>query len=614
MTNPNKHVIEYLDYYCSMVSAPEFGVLLKGDWGSGKTWFIRKYLEEKEIQSIYVSLYGIASFSEIEDEFFRQLHPKLSSKGMKLAGKILKGILKTTIKVDLDSDGKPDDTINSQIPDINLPDYLTNIDSYILIFDDLERCKIDIANILGYINHFVEHQGFKVIIIAHEDKLLERDEYKEIKEKLIGKTFSITPNLDSAIDDFIGKLTHTAASLFLIESKPLITEVYTLSDFKNLRILKQSLWDFERIYKVLPAKATDKDELVKRILALSLMFSLEVRIGALLPSDIHSLNLASVDLWCLSKKEITQKTPQQKLIEKYKPLDLYHPIPDESFWSDYLGKGTINQEVLIDSIDNSIFFLNNNTPNWVKLWHYFDLLDEEFDDVLEKVNKEYELKEFDSIGVIKHVVGLFLRLSEVELYSQRKDQILASAKQYVDGLKATIMSIEKTNGFEDSISYSGLGFHGNELPEYKEFCNYVREVQLQEKQERMPNAASELIKIMKTDVSKFARMIFLSNSEDCHYWNIPIFKYADITEFFDNLLDLQPKDRRTIIYALDERYKPENNSSNLIDELDWLRKVRNELQNKSVQKKGKVSGYTIGLMVVAFNKMIDKLDAHSDET
>ena len=89
MTNPNKHVIEYLDYYCSMVSAPEFGVLLKGDWGSGKTWFIRKYLEEKEIQSIYVSLYGIASFSEIEDEFFRQLNPKLSSKGMKLAGKIL---------------------------------------------------------------------------------------------------------------------------------------------------------------------------------------------------------------------------------------------------------------------------------------------------------------------------------------------------------------------------------------------------------------------------------------------------------------------------------------------------------------------------------------------
>ena len=130
----------------------------------------------------------------------------------------------------------------------------------------------------------------------------------------------------------------------------------------------------------------------------------------------------------------------------------------------------------------------------------------------------------------------------------------------------------------------------------------------------MPNAASELIKIMKTDVSKFARMICLSNSEDCRYWNIPIFKYADITEFFDNLLDLQPKDRRTIIYALDERYKHENNSSNLIDELDWLREVSKKLQNESVQKKGKVSGYTIGLMVVAFNKMIDKLDAHSDET
>jgi len=331
MIDPNIHVVEYLDYYCSMETAPEFAVLLKGEWGSGKTWFINRYRKQNEIRFIYVSLYGLTSFSEIEDEFFRQLHPMLSSKGMKLAGKFFKGILKTTIKVDWDSDGKPEGTINSQIPDINLPDYLTNIDSHILIFDDLERCKINIENVLGYINHFVEHQSFKVIILAHEDKLSERDEYKEIKEKLVGKTFSITPNLESAIDDFIGKLTHIEARQFLIANKSLITEVYTLSGYKNLRILKQSLWDFERIYKALPAKATAKDELVKRILALSLMFSLEVRIGALLPSDIHNLNLASVGLWGLSKKEITQKTPQQKFIEKYKPLDPYHPIPVESF-------------------------------------------------------------------------------------------------------------------------------------------------------------------------------------------------------------------------------------------------------------------------------------------
>ena len=74
MSHPNQHVTEYLDYYCAMDNAPEFAVLLNGEWGSGKTWFIKKFIEENDLKIIYVSLYGITSFTEIEDEFFRQLH------------------------------------------------------------------------------------------------------------------------------------------------------------------------------------------------------------------------------------------------------------------------------------------------------------------------------------------------------------------------------------------------------------------------------------------------------------------------------------------------------------------------------------------------------------
>ena len=171
MSHPNQHVTEYLNYYCSMDSAPEFAVLLNGEWGSGKTWFIKKFIEENDLKIIYVSLYGITSFTEIEDEFFRQLHPKLSSKGAVIAGKIFKGLLKTTINIDLNSDGNSEGSITSSLSDLNLPDYLTNVDKHILIFDDLERCKLELNNLLGYINYFVEHQGHKVIILAHEDKL-----------------------------------------------------------------------------------------------------------------------------------------------------------------------------------------------------------------------------------------------------------------------------------------------------------------------------------------------------------------------------------------------------------------------------------------------------------
>ncbi len=48
----NSHVEEYLDYYCDL-HAPRFAILLKGQWGCGKTWFIKNYckkLKEKKVQ------------------------------------------------------------------------------------------------------------------------------------------------------------------------------------------------------------------------------------------------------------------------------------------------------------------------------------------------------------------------------------------------------------------------------------------------------------------------------------------------------------------------------------------------------------------------------------
>src|SRR5271157_4268007 len=92
--DPNKHVIDYLRYYCELENSFDFAVLLKGPWGAGKTYLINKFLEERaqepSARHLYVSLYGITSFRQIEDAFFRQLHPILSSKGMKMAATFAK--------------------------------------------------------------------------------------------------------------------------------------------------------------------------------------------------------------------------------------------------------------------------------------------------------------------------------------------------------------------------------------------------------------------------------------------------------------------------------------------------------------------------------------------
>lgn len=53
-----------------------------------------------------------------------------------------------------------------------------------IIFDDLERSSLwanQKSELLGAINHYVEHRGFRVIVICHDERIA--DQLAELKEK-----------------------------------------------------------------------------------------------------------------------------------------------------------------------------------------------------------------------------------------------------------------------------------------------------------------------------------------------------------------------------------------------------------------------------------------------
>lgn len=205
----NQHISQFLDYYCSdKLLNPQYAVLLKGKWGSGKTYFIneyKKHLNKNEQKYIYVSLYGVTKYDEIETKFLETIHPRLYNKKTIFAGKIAKQFLKGTLKIDWDDNGQENAELETKIPDFK-PEDLLNTKDYILIFDDLERCSINTINLLGYVNYFVEHQSYKVILIANEEELEKTEKYTLIKEKLIGKTFEFISDASSAYDSFLGEL------------------------------------------------------------------------------------------------------------------------------------------------------------------------------------------------------------------------------------------------------------------------------------------------------------------------------------------------------------------------------------------------------------------------
>jgi len=258
LDNLNAHIEQFLEYYCNLSHPPQYAVLINGPWGAGKTRLVEKFFNSRpnvnsqKTSHLYVSLYGMRDVKEINDALFTQLHPLLGSRGMRIAGRIMTGLLKTSLKIDLNNDGQADGSVNSNVPDIDLPDYVKKAQGLPVVFDDLERCSMKIKEVLGYINSFSEHDDCKVIILADERKIglnddTERDEYGLIKEKLIGKTFEVRPEFDAAYKSFVGALGDADVKQLFTREASEIRLIFEQSESNNLRTLQRAIWDFERL-------------------------------------------------------------------------------------------------------------------------------------------------------------------------------------------------------------------------------------------------------------------------------------------------------------------------------------------------------------------------------
>ncbi len=262
----NQQVKEYLTYYTAFLHPPRFAVMLNGPWGIGKTFVLREFLGSTAaggVKYVWVSLYGLSSFDEIDDALFRATYPLLDNKGIQLAGRGMKSLGKF-FRIDIDLAAK--DVLNKPKADL-------------FVFDDLERCGIPISRVLGYINEFVEHEGRKVVIVANEKEIKGDDDYVRIREKVTGKTFEIQSALEQALECFTGSVDDKRARDFLAPSSEDITAIYHQSELQNLRVLQQTIWDFERFFLALGDNHRKNDEGMTAVLRLLFVLSFELKAG-----------------------------------------------------------------------------------------------------------------------------------------------------------------------------------------------------------------------------------------------------------------------------------------------------------------------------------------------
>lgn len=254
---------------------PRYAVMLKGKWGCGKSFFVEKWVKqfaekyengEQTLQPLYISLYGLKSVDQITKEIDKQLHPYFYSKGAEFTKKLFKIASKIAFKttIDWNKDGNQDMSFDATLDSLSL---LTSKDDVlegtkVIVFDDLERCLIDMKLLLGYINTFVEHGACHVVIVGDETHVPEssRKTILEFKEKTIGREFEIQPDTVGAVRFFLNHDVPIAE--WIKQRDQFIIDVFLATKFDNLRLLRQCLYDFNSLYHEIETELLEKDSML----------------------------------------------------------------------------------------------------------------------------------------------------------------------------------------------------------------------------------------------------------------------------------------------------------------------------------------------------------------
>ncbi|MCP1561423.1 UNVERIFIED_ORG: hypothetical protein J2W75_004826 [Methylorubrum zatmanii] len=566
---PNKHVKAFIAYYAALPQAPRYAVMLNGAWGIGKTFLLKAFLDTvrtEDFQVVYVSLNGLKSSEDIERALFRAMYPLLNSKAVDALGKIIASVGKF---FRAETNLRPIDFFNS---------YTANL----YVFDDIERCAMPIDQTLGYINGFVEHGDRKVILVANEAEIRLADDYRRIREKLIGRTLEIQADFDSALTVFLQTIRDPRAREFLVARTDVIGTIYTQSGLNNLRILQQTMWDFERFYCALEDKHRADDAAMTALLRMLFALSMEFKAGQINADDLRNRSGNPYATAGRTQGTVASPSSFDAARARYPEADFADPALSDGVLTDLLVKGVVDAEGIRADLDASSYFvLVADEPAWRTVWYGIERTDAEVADAFARMEAAFAAREYIVPGEILHVFGLRLRLSRIGALTLTLPEIVAECRGYVDDLYAAKRLEPATagDGMDEfrSTGYGGLAIASSETPEYRDLYGHFRETQKAAAIDSYPDIAGRLMQEMTSDLERFVDRVTFGRGASGDMARIPVLSALDVDIFVATLLALHPSQQRTVLKALKARYDHSTLKDELARELPWAQTVRQKL-------------------------------------
>ena len=546
----------------------------------GKTHFwnnkIRKKIESMQLNgkrytTIYMSLYGISNLEEISKKIFietTQLMDKNLRKFMDTNGQ-------TTIpeyaKTGIDMANFFGVTQNGDKVDYG---EFFSTDDKVLCFDDLERANVDVIDILGYINNFVEHDHIKTIIICNEkelstklkssnlemktfiatylldkqdelnnidkplvEKIQEKiehvfdkaNDYERIKEKLIGETFEYAPKFDYIINGILMRYESNPDLIrFLRENTGLIISTFNKSGTRNLRILKHALNDFSKIYEMVNKSYPNTNHRVMQtMLIFTIAISFEIKAGKVTKDKFINIKDNEEYKSILVSSRILMDN-RQFYIKEF-DNNYYYNFKSEyrffKFIEYYVRTRIFDMKLFKDNMEtirNTVDI--DNLPAYKRLLteEYWKISDDQFDGVVNEIVVDVSSGKLSLIDTVK-IFAYFSYFSRKGLI----DYDLKALKNiFFNGMNVASLNSKYCENVDEELGKIAIEEVAEDMEDILKHFNMLND-QLYDKM--FKEKADEIMKCIPMKMEQFYEKF----DKEC--MDVPIFKYYDPFQLFQRI-------------------------------------------------------------------------------
>ena len=620
----------------------DYAIMINGEWGSGKTYFwnnkVKNKIESlnlngKKYTTIYMSLYGISNLEDISKKIFIETTqlmdknlkkymdtheqysmPEYAKTGLNMANFF--GVTQNGDKIDYGSFFSTEDKV--------------------LCFDDLERANVDVIDILGYINNFVEHDHIKTIIICNEKELATKlkssnlemktfiatylldkeggllksdkpmvekisekieyifdkaNDYERIKEKLIGETFDYAPKFNYIIDGILMRYYKNEELMrFLRELTALITSTFIKSGTRNLRILKHALNDFSKVFeKVNKHYPNTNLRVLQTMLIFTIAISFEIKAGKITKNKFVTINSNEEYKAILVSSRVLMDNRQFYIKEFdsnyyfnfkseyrfFKFIEIY--VRTRIFDMKAFKK---DMECIINTIDTE------KLPGYKRLLteEYWKISDEKFPEVIEEVITDVKSGKLELVEIVK-LFAYFSYFSRSHLIDYKIEDL---KEIFLNAMDTAAKSSEFCDNIEEQLSRIGLDV-GDEMNEIIEYFHKLN-AELEDKMYR--DRADSIFKCIPMKME-----MFYDKFAECS--DKPILNHYDAYQMFQRITCANNEDIVLIKEMLVNRFKKYQDE--LAVEIPFIKKLKRVLDDYC-------RGKEIGIKIVMIKEFSEDLD------